>query len=55
MGEFNQRGKVTKMSYVNEKEPGLGGLPPTSPEGGVCVCSIQWNRRDINKNKASYN
>ena len=23
MNEFHQKGKVTKMSYVNEKEPGL--------------------------------
>lgn len=35
MNEFNQKGKVTKMSYVNEKEPRL--VRVASPVLYVCV------------------
>lgn len=62
---FNQKGKVTQMSYVNEKKPRLGRI--ASPVV-VCVClylrvhlhtyirSTPWNtRRDSNKNNARYN
>lgn len=61
MNEFHQKGKVTKMSYVNEKEPGL--VRVASPVISVYLCTHTYKHiyseiiKEINiyKNNVPYN
>lgn len=63
MNEFHQKDKVTKMSYVNEKEPGL--VRVASPVISVYLCIHTYKHihiyseiiKEINiyKNNVPYN